>query len=118
MVQLATVMYLLPYIFSALYLVILCTRREPGATPGNTRAHLTVGIVAFVYSLWLIYAADPVYVLFGALAVVPGLIPYVWTKRHRDERLFNTFEWCVVALVMAAATVAIYGLVTGRLVLG
>ena len=118
MVQLATVMYLLPYIFSALYLVILCTRREPDAAPGSSRSHLAVGIVAFVYSLWLIYAADPVYVLFGALAVVPGLIPYVWTKRHRGERLFNPFEWCVVALVVAAATVAISGLVTGALVLG
>lgn len=124
MVQLATIMYLLPYIFSALYLVILALRPEKDPTKGEVRPdradntkHLVVGIVAFVYSLWLIYAADPVYVLFGALAVLPGLIPYVWTKRARGERLFNTFEWFVVALVVAGAVFALVGLVNGTLVL-
>jgi len=124
MVQLATIMYLLPYIFSALYLVILCLRPENDPTKGEVRPgasenrrHLFVGVVAFVYSLWLIYAADPVFVLFGALVVLPGLIPYVWTKRARGERLFNTFEWFVVALVVVGAVVALVGLVNGTLVL-
>nr|WP_234949145.1 amino acid permease [Corynebacterium sp. CNCTC7651] len=120
MVQLATIMYLLPYIFSALYLVILCLRAEPDEvrpTPSVNSKHLLVGALAFIYSLWLIYAADPVYVLFGALAVVPGMIPYIWTKRSRGERLFNTFEWVVVALVFTGAAFALFGLADGTLVL-
>lgn len=107
MVQLATIMYLLPYIFSAVYLVLL-TAREPGKD-------LAVGVVASVYSLWLIYAADPVYVLLGALAVLPGTIVYVWNRRRRGERLFNTFEWVVVALVCVGAVVAVAGLADGSL---
>lgn len=132
MVQLATIMYLLPYIFSALYLVLLAVRGKglshphagsrfddsgPTISPSDNRRHLVVGIIGFIYSLWLIYAADPVYVLFGALAVIPGIIPYLWTRRANNEKAFNTFEWVVVALVVAGAIAAVVGLVNGSLVL-
>ena len=132
MVQLATIMYLLPYIFSSIYLVLLAVRGKglthphagtrfdnsgPAVSARDNRTHLVVGLIASVYSLWLIYAADPVYVLLGALAVVPGLVPYTWTRRKQGDRLFNAFEWVVVAVVLAAAAVAIYGLANGSLTL-
>lgn len=132
MVQLATIMYLLPYIFSSIYLVLLAVRGKglthphagtrfdnsgPAVSARDNRTHLVVGLIASVYSLWLIYAADPVYVLLGALAVVPGLVPYIWTRRTQGDRLFNAFEWVVVAVVLAAAAVAIYGLANGSLTL-
>jgi len=132
MVQLATIMYLLPYIFSALYLLLLTVRGKglthphagerfddsgPSISSSDNRRHLIIGIVGFIYSLWLIYAADPVYVLFGALAVIPGLIPYLWTRIANKEKVFNTFEWVVVALVVLGAIAAVVGLVNGSLVL-
>lgn len=132
MVQLATIMYLLPYIFSSIYLVLLAVRGKglthphagtrfddsgPAVSARDNRTHLFVGLIASVYSLWLIYAADPVYVLLGALAVVPGLVPYIWTRRKQGDQLFNAFEWAVVVVVLAAAVVAIYGLADGSLTL-
>ncbi|MBP3948364.1 amino acid permease [Corynebacterium sp. Marseille-P3884] len=132
MVQLATIMYLLPYIFSALYLLLLTVRGKglthphagerfddsgPSISSSDNRRHLVIGIVGFIYSLWLIYAADPVYVLFGALAVIPGLIPYLWTRIANEEKIFNTFEWVVVGLVVLGAIAAVVGLVNGSLVL-
>ncbi len=68
-----------------------------------------------IYSLWLFYAADPVYVLYGALAVLPGLIPYVWTRIAAKERVFNAFEWVVVALIVVASAVAVLGIAQGAL---
>ena len=130
MVQLATIMYLLPYIFSSLYLILLAVRGKglnhpnagvrfddsgPEVSRSDNQRHLIVGAVGFVYSMWLIYAADPVYVLFGALAVVPGIIPYVWTRLANKERLFNSFEWVVVAIVIAGAIAAVVGLANGSL---
>ncbi|SDM04045.1 lysine:proton symporter, APA family [Corynebacterium mycetoides] len=132
-VQLATIMYLLPYIFSALYLVLLAVRGKglthphagtrfddsgPDVPASDNRTHLLVGVIGVIYSLWLIYAADPVYVLFGALAVVPGLVPYVLTRISRREKLFNRFEWGVVALITAGAVFALAGLAGGSLTLG
>ena len=132
MVQLATIMYLLPYIFSSLYLVLLAVRGKglthphagtrfddsgPQVGRAENQRHLVVGLIGSVYSLWLIYAADPVYVLFGALAVVPGMIPYIWTRVRNGEKLFNAFEWVVVALVVVGAVYALIGLINGSLVL-
>ena len=132
MVQLATIMYLLPYIFSSIYLVLLAVRGKglthphagtrfddsgPEVSRRDNRKHLVVGLIGSVYSLWLIYAADPVYVLLGALAVVPGLAPYIWTRRKHGDTLFNPFEKVVVAVVLVAAVIAVIGLVNGSLVL-
>ncbi len=132
MVQLATIMYLLPYIFSALYLVLLAVRGKglthphagelfddsgPTISSSDNRRHLAIGIVGFIYSLWLIYAADPVYVLFGALAVIPGLVPYLWTRLANKEKVFNTFEWVVVGVILIGAVFAVVGLVNGSLTL-
>ena len=132
MVQLATIMYLLPYIFSSIYLVLLTIRGKglthphagtrfddsgPEVPRRDNRRHLIVGLIGSVYSLWLIYAADPVYVLLGALAVVPGLVPYIWTRRKHGDTLFNAFEKVVVGVVLVAAVIAVVGLVNGSLVL-
>lgn len=130
MVQLATVLYLVPYFFSALYLVLLAVRGrgvshphagvrfdDSGPTPSGreNRRHLLVGLLAVIYSLWLFYAAEPQYVLFGAMAVVPGLVPYVLTRINRREQIFNTFEWGVVVVVVVAAGFGTWGLATGTL---
>ena len=120
MVQLATVLYLVPYLFSALYLLLLAVRgrglatqagvdlRGPTIGAKDNRIHGLVGLLALVYSLWLFYAAEPRYVLFGCLAILPGLVPYVWTRRRRGEQVFNPFEWFVLALVVAAAAAGVW----------
>nr|WP_053546097.1 amino acid permease [Corynebacterium deserti] len=130
MVQLATNLYLVPYLFSAIYLVMLATRGKglthphagsrfddsgPEIPRQENQKHLLVGVVAAVYSVWLFYAAEPQYVLFGAIAMVPGLIPYVWTRLYRKEKVFNAFEWVVVTVVVVAAIAGIVSLVNGSL---
>ena len=132
MVQLATNLYLIPYLFSAIYLVLLATRGKgithphagtrfddsgPNISGKENRKHLIVGLVATVYSVWLFYAAEPRYVLFAALAMLPGLIPYVWTRKYRGEKVFNRFEWAVVAVVFIAAIAGAIGLLNGSLTL-
>ncbi|WKD61565.1 Arginine/ornithine antiporter [Corynebacterium ciconiae DSM 44920] len=130
MVQLATMMYMLPYVFSSIYLLLLTTRGRGVAHPQagirfddsgpvisakNNATHRLVAVIATVYSLWLFYAADVTYVLFGALLVIPGLVPYVWTRVKTGDRVFNPVEWVIVLLVLLGGAIAIYGLSTGSL---
>ena len=130
MVQLATVLYLVPYLFSALYLVLLTVRGRgvahphagvlfddsgPTPSPADNRRHLAVGLLALTYAAWLFYAADLTFVLFGALAVLPGLLPYVWTRLQANEKVFNRFEAVVVAVLVGAGAVAVWGLAQGTL---
>lgn len=130
MVQLATIMYMLPYVFSSLYLLLLTTRGKgithphagtrfddsgPEVSGRENRKHLFISVIAFIYSLWLFYAADPRYLLLGALLVIPGLFPYVYQRIKNGDKWFNTFEWVIVALVVFGSIYAIYGLSTGTL---
>ncbi|MEJ6013836.1 amino acid permease [Corynebacterium sp. H127] len=130
MVQLATMMYMLPYVFSSLYLLLLATRGRgithphagtrfddsgPAVSARDNRKHLFIAIVAFAYSLWLFYAADVTYLLFGTLLVLPGLVPYVWQRIANKDRWFNAFEWVLVIAVILGACYAAFGLSTGIL---
>lgn len=122
MVQLATSLYLIPYLFGALYLIFLATRGEgirhpeagrsinlDGPTVGRrtNRLHLLIAVVAFIYSVWLFYAADPKFVLLGMVLVVSGMIVYAITQIQGGRRVFNAFEWFVAAVVVAAAVTAV-----------
>lgn len=132
MVQLATSLYLIPYVFSSLYLLFLATRgrglSHPDAgskfdlsgpvIPSSTnRMHLTISAIAFIYSLWLLYAAELKFVLLGTLLVLPGLIVYVVTRLLARGRVFNPLEWVIATGVVIAAITALWLLTTGSMVL-
>ncbi len=128
MVQLATSLYLLPYVFSSLYLLLLAVRGKglthpdagrkfdlsgPPIAPRTNRIHLLLGVGAFAYSLWLLYAADLKFVLLGTLLVLPGLIIYIATRVKSGGRIFNPFEWVVAAIVVGSALTALVLLSNG-----
>lgn len=129
MVQLATSLYLVPYVFSSLYLLFLATRGHgfkhpdagskfdisgPEVGKKTNRMHLLISVVAFGYSLWLLYAAELQFVLLGTLLIVPGLAVYVATRLKAGGRVFNNFEWIISAIVVASAIGALYLIVTGQ----
>lgn len=130
MVQLATSLYLIPYLFGALYLVFLATRGRglqhpeagrsinldgPAVDTRTNRLHLVISVVAFIYSVWLFYAADPKFVLLGMVLVIPGMVTYVITQRKAGRRVFNYFEWAVAAVVVVAAVAALVLLAQGTI---
>ncbi|WIY83574.1 basic amino acid/polyamine antiporter [Propionimicrobium sp. PCR01-08-3] len=132
MVQLATSLYLIPYLFASLYLFFLATRgsgiQHPDAgrkfnldgpdVPRRTNLfHLIISAIGVVYALWLFYAADPKFVLLGMVLVVPGMIIYIVTRRRAGGRVFNPFEWFIAAIVTLAAIIAILLMVQGSLTL-
>jgi arginine:ornithine antiporter/lysine permease len=132
MVQLATSLYLIPYLFGSLYLVFLSTRGHgirhpeegrsvnldgPEVPVRTNRLHLVVSLVAFIYSVWLFYAADPKFVLLGMVLVVPGAVTYVVTQLREGRRVFNAFEWVIAAVVAVAAVTAVVLIADGSVTL-
>ena len=55
----------------------------------TNRMHLLISVVAFGYSLWLLYAAELQFVLLGTLLIVPGLAVYVATRLKAGGRVLR-----------------------------
>jgi len=114
LISLSTAMILVPYLFSALYGVVI-TRRGEGAAGSHRPADLPVAVLAAIYCLWLLYAAGLKYLLLSALLYAPGVLVYLWAKKARAQRPFTPGEWGVLALLVLLAVVAAYMLTTQQL---
>jgi arginine:ornithine antiporter / lysine permease len=119
LISLSTAMILVPYLFSAIYGVVVATRGEgesgrPG--PGST-GDKSIAALAAVYCLWLLYAAGLKYLLLSALLYAPGAALYIWAKRERAEPVFTGRERVMLGLSLLLAALAAFLLASGRLAL-
>jgi arginine:ornithine antiporter / lysine permease len=116
LISLSTAMILLPYLFSAVYGLMLAWRGE-GERSAQSASDTPVALIATVYCVWLLYAAGLKYLLLSSLLYAPGVVFYIWAKKQRAERPFTGIELGILALVMVLAIAAIALLATGRLTL-
>ena len=114
LISLSTAMILVPYLFSAIYGLVLARRGE-GAQGAARRSDTPVAAFASVYCLWLLYAAGLKYLLLSALLYAPGAALYLLAKRQRAERAFTGREWAILVGLLLLAGVAAWLLATGRL---
>lgn len=116
LISLSTAMILLPYLFSAVYAVLIAVRGE-GAAGSLRPMHLPIAALASVYGVWLLYAAGPKYLLLSALLYAPGAAVFFWAKRERALRVFRPLEWALFAALCAGALWAGVSLANGGLTL-
>lgn len=114
LISLSTAMILVPYLFSAAYGLSLAWRGE-GASAAQHRSDKPVAALATLYCVWLLYAAGFKYLLLSALLYAPGVLLYGWAKRQRRQGMFTTWEWAILAVLVALAGVAATLLALGRL---
>ncbi|MBC7484153.1 MAG: arginine-ornithine antiporter [Rhizobacter sp.] len=114
LISLSTAMILVPYLFSAVYGLVLAWRNE-GAPGAARRSDTPVAALASFYCLWLLYAAGLKYLLLSALLYAPGAALYLLAKRQRAERAFTGREWLILAGLLLLALVAAWLLATGQL---
>lgn len=127
MLELCSSLSLIPYFLSALYAVQFGIPRwsrrahggvEPaGAVGGLTRRQLVAAVVAVVYTVFLVVAAGPQYLLLSFLIYAPATILYVIARRERALRVFTTAERVLCVLSVVGAVAAIVGLSTGSITL-
>jgi arginine:ornithine antiporter/lysine permease len=116
LLYLATSMILLPYFWSAAYAVLLAVRGETyEGAPGERKKDLTIGLIALIYAVWLVYAGGLQYVLLSALLYAPGAILFAKAKREQGQPVFTTLERLIFLGVLVGAGIAAYGLYAGFL---
>ena len=114
-------MILLPYLLSAAYFAKI-TFTEPEAFKGKLSAPVwcwrILGVVGVVYSLFLSWASGAVGLTLMSLLYLPGVFVYIWGKRERGEKfLDNTVDRIVVAVIVIAAAVSLWLLISGTVVI-
>ena len=71
--------------------------------------------LATAYCVWLLYAAGFKYLLLAALLYAPGALLFAWARREQGKPAFQGIEWGVLALLVALAATAAWGLAGGTL---
>ncbi len=115
LILLASSLILLPYLLSALYQVIACLQARSSGRPVPW-TDMAIGVLGTVYGLWLLYAAGLVYLLYTSIFYLLGLPFFLRARSEQQARpLLKPLEWGLVAVLVAMAAYAVYGLSQGTL---
>jgi arginine:ornithine antiporter / lysine permease len=118
MLNLTSVMTLIPFLLVAAYGVLMNRRGETYETrPQERTRDLIFAGIAVVYTLFLIYAAGMKFLLLSCILYGPGTALYFWARLERKASLFAPIEWAIFIAAVAGAAVGIHGLATGYIVI-
>lgn len=116
MLDMTSVTALLPYLLVAGYGVLLARSGVGYETTPNERGRdLIIAGIAVFYTLIMFVAAGLKYVLLLAVLLVPGTILYLWARREQSARLFAPAELIVFGVMLVAALIGVWGLMTGTI---
>lgn len=114
MLNLTSVMALIPFLLVAAYGVLINVRGETyEIRPVERTRDLVFAGLATVYTLFLIYAAGMKFLVLSAILYGPGTILYFWARREQGRTVFTPIEWIVFIVTMIGCGVGIHGLATG-----
>jgi arginine:ornithine antiporter/lysine permease len=114
MLNLTSVMALIPFFLVAAYALLIVRRGETYEVrpQGRTRDMIVAGI-AVLYTLFLIYSAGMKFLVLSAIIYGPGTLLYFWARREQGKATFTPIEWVIFAVAMIGCVVGIHGLATG-----
>jgi arginine:ornithine antiporter/lysine permease len=116
MLNLTSVMSLVPFFLVAAYALLMTGRGETYEKQPKERIRdLTLAGIAVIYTLFLIYAAGTKFLLLSAIIYGPGTALYLWARREQNKSVFTSIEWVIFTAAMIGCVVGIYGLSTGRI---
>lgn len=109
--SIASAAILIPYAFSAFYQLKYTLNEAPG-TPGRS-GNLTVGWIASIYAVWLLFAANLGYILLMSLLFAAG-IPVFYMLQKRDnhaDRTFSSGERLIAIVIFIVAILTLFEIV-------
>lgn len=104
--NIASTAVLIPYFLSALYfLKVVITEDLKSSSIGMKVKDSITAIIAIVYTAWLVYAADPKFILLNLILFAVGLILYAWNKKERKQKLFNAWYEVLIAIIVVLGAI-------------
>lgn len=106
--SLASSAILIPYAFSAFYQVKYSAKHKLGGK------QLFIGIIASIYSVWLVYAAGLEYLLLTMILYFPGIMVYQKVQKANNKPITSTDKMLFVGLTILAI-IGVYFMVSGKI---
>lgn len=114
MLNLTSVMALIPFFLVAAYAFLMIRRGETYEIRRKERTRdLIFAGIAVTYTLFLVYAAGTKFLLLSAIIYGPGTVLYFWARREQGRTVFTPIEWAIFAIAMIGCVIGIHGLATG-----
>lgn len=108
------VMTVPPYLLSSMYLIKI-SRKENGDFPTNTKHHrgagMAIGILAFLYIIFMAYSANIKYTLISFIFYAVGIPLYMWARHQHGKKIFTKGELIFAIVILVVAIYGVYDLV-------
>ena len=108
--SLASSAILYPYMFSAFYQVKYTLEHRQQATTKQW----TIGIIASIYAIWIIYAAGINYLLLTMLLYIPALLVYSIVQKNNQTRLIKS-DYILFMIIIVLAVIGLIKLLMGTI---
>ncbi len=113
--MIAAVAILPPYLFSGLYALKIAFNKDGYAPNENIKSDMILALIASVYGLWLIYAADIRLLLLCAILYFIGLFVYIYACVQSQHKWFTHLDRLWVMVITLAAIAGGWLLMSGSL---
>jgi arginine:ornithine antiporter/lysine permease len=105
---------LIPFVLAAGYALRLAVTRESyDSAPQRRTRELVVAAIATFYTVFLLYAAGPKYMLLSFVIYAPGTLLFVMARREQGRQLFSKSESVILVVSILAALVGVVALLAG-----
>ncbi len=113
MLNLTSVMSLIPYLLVAGYGFSLARRGGVHAPEATRRRDLTLAGIALLYTAFMVLAGGMRYMLLSALLYAPGTALYFWARKERGQPVFQGHELPLFIAACGGALGAVLALSQG-----
>jgi arginine:ornithine antiporter/lysine permease len=115
MLNMTSALTLIPFVLAAGYaLRLVVTRESYGAGEARGR-DLLVAALATLYTIFLLFAAGPKYMLVSLIVYAPGTILFVMARREQGRQVFRPHELANLAVSLVGAVIGVVSLATGAI---
>jgi len=115
--DLTAALSLIPYLFVAAYALKLAWTRETYEAGTGRPKDLVISVLATGYTIFLIFAAGPKFLLLSFVIYAPATILFVMARREQGRRLFSPVELVILAITVVGAAAGIAALAIGAITL-
>lgn len=114
--DLTSALSLLPFLFTAGYALRLAITRETYTEdPRGHGREMAIATLATIYTVFLLFAAGPKFILVSFIVYAPATILFVMARREQGRRLFSPVELLILAVSVGGAVAGVVALATGTI---